>query len=108
MTKFLGITAAIAAIVDDIHPRQIILFGSRARGDARPDSDLDLLIIERESFAHRSRRSEIARIRRLLKDLDCPKDILVFDEEEARRWRQAPNHVVARAMREGIVLYEQQ
>ena len=36
----------VAAIVQEIDPEQIYLFGSRARGDARPDSDVDLLIVE--------------------------------------------------------------
>ncbi|MFZ4703922.1 MAG: nucleotidyltransferase domain-containing protein [Candidatus Methylumidiphilus sp.] len=38
-------------IVREADPEQIILFGSRARGDARPDSDVDLLIIESEPFS---------------------------------------------------------
>lgn len=47
------------AIVDEVDPEQIILFGSRARGDAREDSDVDLIVIEAESFGEdRSQFSE--------------------------------------------------
>src|ERR1044072_9541241 len=41
---------------------KVILFGSRARGKARPDSDLDLLVIEPDEVAER--RAETARLRR--------------------------------------------
>ena len=51
----------IRTIVDEVDPEQVILFGSRARGDARSDSDIDLLIIESEPFgaaeARTTRRS---------------------------------------------------
>jgi predicted nucleotidyltransferase len=36
---------AVARIVDVMRPEAIYLFGSRARGDARPDSDYDLLVV---------------------------------------------------------------
>jgi predicted nucleotidyltransferase len=32
-------------VVDYFHPRRVVLFGSRARGDSGPDSDIDLLVI---------------------------------------------------------------
>ena len=40
----------VAAIVEAADPEQVILFGSRARGDARPDSDVDLVVVEAEPF----------------------------------------------------------
>jgi hypothetical protein len=40
----------VDAIVQEVDPETIILFGSRARGDALPDSDVDLLIVEKEPF----------------------------------------------------------
>ena len=39
---------AVARLVDGLHPRAIILFGSQARGTSRPDSDYDLLVISDE------------------------------------------------------------
>lgn len=57
----------IRTIVDEVDPEQVILFGSRARGDARPDSDVDLLVIESKPFgAGRSRHAEEVRLYRAL------------------------------------------
>ena len=53
----------VRAIVAEVAPEQIILFGSRARGDAREDSDVDLLVIESAPFGNgRSRRREAVRL----------------------------------------------
>jgi len=106
MGEKIAVDAIREAIVGSVHPEMIVLFGSHARGEAGPDSDLDLLIVERESFAHRSRREEMAKIRRALAGFAVAKDILVFDPVEVRRWRNTANHVIARALREGNVLYE--
>ena len=47
----------VQAIVAEVDPEQVILFGSRARGDAREDSDVDLVVVEAEPFGKtRSRR----------------------------------------------------
>jgi len=54
-------------IVQEVEPERIILFGSHARGEARPGSDVDLLVIEREGFGQqRSRRREAALLWRAL------------------------------------------
>ena len=54
---------------------KVILFGSRARGDARPGSDLDFLVIEPEVERP---RAESARLRCALLDIDAPIDVLIF------------------------------
>jgi len=92
-------------IVNTIQPESIWLFGSYARGQATPDSDIDLLIIEKNSFAHRSRRKELSRIRKALSEVRLAKDILLFDVDEVEQWKDSPNHVIARALREGKELY---
>ncbi len=97
----------VAAIVDAADPEQVILFGSRARGDARPDSDVDLVVIEAEPFGpHRDRRAEIVRLMRALGGCEVATDILVYSQDEVEYWRDSLNNVLARALREGRVLYE--
>lgn len=93
-------------IIAEVDPEQIILFGSRARGEARSDSDVDLLIIEREPFGKtRSRRKEAIRLWRALARFRIPKDILVYSHEEVEKWKGSINHAIARALREGRVLF---
>lgn len=94
------------AIAEVAHPERIILFGSLARGDASA-GDVDLLVIESEPFGHeRSRRQETLRIRKALSRFRLPKDILVYSAAEVAEWRNSPNHIVARCLREGKVVYE--
>ncbi len=93
-------------IVREVDPDTIILFGSRARRDARPDSDIDLMIVEKEPFsAGKSRRKESGRLYLALMDLPGPKDILLYSRDEFDFWKESLNHVVGRASREGRVLY---
>ncbi len=97
----------VKAIVDEVDPDQVILFGSRARGDAREHSDIDLIVVESESFGpDRSRRRETVRLYRALAAFQVPTDILVYSREDVSYWRDSLNHVLARALREGKVLYE--
>jgi len=61
---------------------KVILFGSRARGEERADSDLDLLVIEPEV---KSRRAEFVRLREALGDLGVPIDLVVLSAEYAEK-----------------------
>lgn len=83
--------------------RTIILFGSQARGTARPDSDLDLLIIE-DSTLPRYRRS--SRYRRALCGIYPAKDIVVWTPQEVEDWKAVPNAFITATLAEGTVLYE--
>lgn len=93
----------VRRLVDTVDPDRIIMFGSRARGDARPDSDLDLLIIK-DSSEPRHRRTIPAYY--ALAGLAVPTDILWRTAAEIAEWERVPNHVTTRAIREGKVLYE--
>ena len=97
----------VKAIVDEVDPEQVILFGSRARGDATANSDIDLVVIEAQPFeAGRNRRAEAMRLWRVLAAFDVAADILVYSRDEVAYWRDSRNHVLARTLREGKVLYE--
>ena len=94
-------------IVREVDPERIVLFGSWGRGEGDEGSDVDLLVVEREAFGpNRSRRREAARIWRCLAEFRIPKDILVYSVGELAQWQDSGHHVIARALREGRVLYE--
>ena len=84
-------------------PIKILLFGSHAKGTARPDSDLDLLIIE-ESDLPRYQRS--GRYRRVLCGMFPAKDIAVWTPQEIEEWKAVPNAFISTVLAEGKLLYE--
>jgi len=83
-------------------PLKIVLFGSMARGNARPDSDLDLLIIE-DSDLPRYKRA--ARYLRALVGLFPEKDVVVWTPDEVQEWAEVPHAFITTALREGKTLY---
>lgn len=92
----------VRRIVSHFHPERIILFGSYARGEAGPDSDVDLLVVMPFLGSKREKQIEI---RLALRGIPVPKDIVVTTPEEFR-WRQEiPGTVERPAAREGKVLY---
>ncbi|MBF0134022.1 MAG: nucleotidyltransferase domain-containing protein [Magnetococcales bacterium] len=98
---------ATRIIVETADPEQVILFGSHARGEARADSDIDLLVVESAPFGpERSRYREMARLERAMGRFPMATDILVYSREEIERLRNAAYHLVHRALKEGRVLYE--
>jgi predicted nucleotidyltransferase len=70
---------AVERLVAAAQPKQIILFGSYARGDADDYSDIDLLVVERIVG---DRYEEMIRLNRALKGLVMPVDLLVVGEQE--------------------------
>ena len=90
-------------IVETSHPEKIILFGSYARGSFNADSDLDLLVIV--PGVKRLRRESI-RVRRALRGLLAPVDIVIATPDQIERLGNTNGLVYQTALREGRVLYE--
>lgn len=97
----------VRAIVDASDPEQVILFGSRGRGDFTERSDVDLIVVEAAPFGPgRSRHAAMNRLYRAVAGFGVPTDILTYSLDDVQYWRDSRNHVLARALREGKVLYE--
>ena len=79
---------------------RMIVFGSQARGDARPDSDLDLLVIEPEVS---NRYVEMARLSTLLGKNMIPADVVVISAVAYEQQKLITNTLAWRATREGNV-----
>jgi uncharacterized protein len=84
-------------------PSKVVLFGSHAQGEARPDSDLDLLVIQRHVD---DRNAEFVRLRRSLRGLGVPVDLIVVSEDNVAEWQDVPGTLINEALREGRVLAE--
>ncbi len=97
------ITRAVHLLVRERQPEKIILFGSYARDMATQDSDVDLLVIVPEV---KNKFREMIQLRRVLRPLKIPVDVLVFSEKEVRDWGHLPGTVLYWALKEGKVLYE--
>ena len=95
----------IRRIVKTLHPEKIILFGSQARGESRPGSDIDLLVIA-DSAEPRYRRS--VPLYGVLSDILVPMDILVYSPSEINEWSGVRQAFVSTALREGKMIYEKQ
>jgi uncharacterized protein len=96
------VSYAVNRLVEAFNPLEIVVFGSYARGDARPGSDLDLLVVVPEP---ENRRETAIAMRRVLKDMPIPKDIVVATPEELIRRKDAFWHVIGLAQKEGQVVY---
>lgn len=84
-------------------PARVILFGSYARGTATEDSDLDLMVIEKELP---DKAAEYLRLRRAIGGIGAGVDVLIYSEEEALRRSQVPGTLLYWAFKEGQVLHD--
>jgi predicted nucleotidyltransferase len=97
------IEEAVRRIVEAANPVRVILFGSQARRDAGQDSDVDLLVVEREVV---DRYAESVRLHRILRGLILAVDLVVMSEREFEEWADTPGSLARAACREGQVLHE--
>ncbi len=90
-------------LVRKLEPDSVYLFGSRARGDAHPDSDFDILIVVTESSLPGYARDRLAL--RALRGIRVPVDTIVLTREEFDRKRDVVSSLPATVEREGKLLY---
>lgn len=92
----------VRRVVEVAHPERIILFGSAARGEAGPDSDLDLLIVKTGITSPRRLAGEI---HVQMFGLPVSMDIVVVTPEDLERFRDKVGSIVCPALREGREIY---
>jgi predicted nucleotidyltransferase len=91
----------VRRIVRVAKPEKIILFGSAAREEMGPDSDLDFLVIK----SCKNRRKTARKIRRRLLGIGIPKDIIVATPEDIERYKDTIGLIYRPALKEGKLLY---
>lgn len=96
--------ALVARILSVCRPQRIVVFGSYARGSEGPDSDVDVLVVD---AGVTQRREQGVRIRRALRGLGVPVDVIVATSEDLQRYGEANGLIYGPALREGLVIYEQ-
>ena len=97
------VAKAVNRILSIARPERIILFGSAASGEMTADSDLDLLVIEREFT---SQRQENLRLRSALADLGVPVDIFAMTPERFAETKEVFGGLAYPANKYGKVVYE--
>ena len=92
----------VSRLIAAFDPERVVLFGSWARGDARADSDIDILVIaESDEPIHR----RMAAAHRALRGIAVSLDVFVCTPEEIERFRTWSSHTIAIALREGRTLH---
>jgi predicted nucleotidyltransferase len=92
----------VRRIVEVVHPQKIILFGSAARGEMKPGSDIDVLVVMPEG-AHRRRIAQL--LYRRIRGLGVPFDILVATSLDLQEHKDNPGLIYRTVLQEGREAY---
>jgi len=90
-------------LAESIHPERIYLFGSHAAGNPDDDSDVDLLVVVRDT--DKSTREITIEGRKSLRDLQIPLDLIVCTEKQFNRYGQVKNTIMNEVLCEGKIVY---
>jgi predicted nucleotidyltransferase len=103
LERDLVLAEILRRLVEALHPERIYLFGSKARGDAGPDSDYDLLAVIGESDFPPHRRDRLAF--RAPCGVGTPKDLVVSTREQFKARREVVCSLPATVLLEGRLMY---
>jgi len=92
----------VRRVTSAVHPLRVILFGSTARGEMSPESDIDLLIVVPDGT---KRRETSRKAYRALSGLGVAKDVIVVTESDVKEFGENPSLVIKPALEEGREVY---
>ncbi len=95
----------VKIIIEKYSPEKIILFGSYANGNPTEDSDVDFLIVKDTELPRYKRSREI---RKYLRGLKAPIDLIVYNRDEIEEWKNVKNAFITQIVKNGKVMYEKQ
>lgn len=98
------VQAVVRKIIEISQPRKLILFGSYIRGGMHLNSDLDVLVVTGDEVENV--RKESVKIRRALKGINMPMDILVVPESQLKELVDTPGLIYREAIKSGKIVYE--
>ncbi len=98
------VEAAIRKIIEVARPTKLIIFGSYAMNKVDPNSDVDFLIVTTNEIENA--RKESVRVRRALRGIGMPMDILVVPEKIWIELKDKPGLIYREALKSGKVVYE--
>ena len=96
------LSGLIEKIVAAVHPLQIILFGSAARGEAGAESDIDVLVVMPEG-THRRRTAQQLYLE--IRGITTPFDLLVATPSDLEKHRDNPGLIYRTILREGRTVH---
>jgi predicted nucleotidyltransferase len=92
----------VRRVTTAVHPLRVVLFGSAARGEMGPRSDVDLLIVVPDGTR---RRDASRKAFRALSGLGIAKDVIVVTESDVKQFGKNPSLVIKPALEEGREVY---
>lgn len=92
----------VRQIVEAVHPLKIIVFGSAARGEMGPDSDVDLLVVMPEG-THRGRTARF--LYRTVSRHGLSLDFVVVTPEDMAKYQNTPGFIIHEVVVEGKTVY---
>ena len=92
----------VRCIVNEVRPLRIVVFGSGARGDTGPDSDVDLLVVMPDG-THRRRTAQL--LYRKIRGVGTPFDVLVATPSDLEEYKDDVGLIYRTILREGKEVY---
>lgn len=97
------IKQVVDILVKTAHPSKIILFGSGARNQMTEESDMDLIVVEKEV---QNKGQEMVRLRNAIGNIGIGVDLLVYSQKEIEEWGHLPGTALYEGLKEGKTIYE--